>query len=368
MKYYIISGEASGDLHGSNLIKELSFLDEKAEYRVWGGDLMQEQGAEVVKHYRDLAFMGFIEVVQNLGTIMKNISFCKSDILSYNPDVVIFIDYPGFNLKIAEFAKKAGFKVFYYISPSLWAWNKSRIKIIRKYIDRMFVILPFEKPFYKELNYEVDFVGHPLLDSLTKLKGDFKEFCSENGLSEKKIIAILPGSRKQELKRMLPVMLSLCEYYSEYQFVIGGAPGLEADLYASYFKENKLPVIFEQTQRLLANATAAVVTSGTATLEAALFKVPEVVCYKGGAISYIIAKMLAKVDYISLPNLIMEKEIVKELIQKTMTLKNVKKELDNILYNKSYYSGMISNFDLLEEKLGGKGASKKTAEKIIAYL
>ena len=368
MKYYIISGEPSGDLHGSNLIKELKVLDPKAEFRAWGGELMLSQGADIVKHYRDLAFMGFVEVIQNLRTILRNISFCKKDIAGYTPDVVILIDYPGFNLRIAEFAKKSGFKVFYYISPTLWAWRKSRIKIIRKYVDRMFVILPFEKPFYKSLDYEVDFIGHPLLDSIKDITKDSDNLRSEFQLSDKRIITLLPGSRTQEIKRMLPVILELCDYYPDFQFVIGGAPVFDKDFYLSFCGKKQIEIIFGRTHDLLAISYAALVTSGTATLEAALFNVPEVVCYQGGAVSFFIAKMLANVDYISLPNLIMEKKVVTELIQKDMNFLRLKNELDKIIIDKKQRNEMLENFDLLRDKLGGKGASKKLAEKIFNYL
>jgi len=368
MKYYIISGEPSGDLHGSNLMKELKLFDTSAEFRVWGGDLMEKEGGKLAKHYRDLAFMGFVEVVQNLRTILKNISYCKNDISDYNPDVVILIDYPGFNLRIAKYAKLSGYKVCYYISPSIWAWRKSRIKIIRKYIDRMYVILPFEKQFYQKLNYDVEFVGHPLLDSIKTKREKITNLGSYSINNKKKIIAILPGSRKQEIKRMLPVMLELCQYYPGYQFVIAGAPGITKSYYLTYIKDLNVPVVFDSMHELLSKAVAAIVTSGTATLEAAIFKVPEVVCYKGGAISYMIARMIVTVDYISLPNLIMEKEIVKELIQKSMTVNKIKTELDALLFDNEYRNEMLISFDQLEYKLGGKGASRKLAQKITGFL
>ncbi|HEY9114676.1 MAG TPA: lipid-A-disaccharide synthase, partial [Bacteroidales bacterium] len=280
MKYYIIAGEASGDLHASNLIKEIKKNDNEAEFRAWGGDLMQKQGITLVKHYRDLAFMGFVEVLLNLRTILKNISFCKNDILEYQPDVLILVDYPGFNLRIAEFAKKKGFKVVYYISPQVWAWKKSRVHTIKKVVDKMLVILPFEEDFYKKYDYQVDFVGHPLLDVLQQEASCSKEdFLNKNSLPRKPIIALLPGSRKQEVQKMLEQMLKITPHFEEYQFVVAGVDTISKDVYSEILKNSPARVVLNQTHDLLHFAEAALVTSGTATLETALIEVPEVVCY-----------------------------------------------------------------------------------------
>ncbi len=364
MKYYIIAGEASGDMHAANLMKELKKLDASAQFRCWGGDKMKEQGAELVKHYRDLAFMGFTEVLMNLKTILRNIDFCKKDILSYKPDVVILVDYPGFNLRIAEFAKTNGFKVFYYISPQVWAWKESRVNKIRRFVDRMFVILPFEKDFYKKHNYEVDFVGHPLLDALDPTSAA----ADKNPYSGKPVIALLPGSRKQEIAVKLPLMLSVIDEFKDHQFIIAGAPSVPEAFYKEIIGNKNVSIVFNQTHELLMDAYAALVTSGTATLETALFEVPEVVCYKGGKVSYYIARSLVNVKYISLVNLIMDKEIVKELIQNDLTTKNITEELKKIVYDQNKRAEMKNNFLQLKEKLGGKGASARTASLMFAAL
>ena len=371
MKYYIISGEASGDLHGANLMKEIFSIDTNADIHFWGGNLMSEQGGTLIKHYKDLAFMGFLEVVLNLRTIMRNIKFCKQNILDFNPDIVIFIDYPGFNLRIAEFAKNNNFKTFYYISPQIWAWKEGRIKSIKKYIDKMFVILPFEKSFYKKHNFNVDFVGHPLLDAIeNNFKTNFtsSEFINKNNLCDKPIISLLPGSRTQEIKAKLPIMLSVVKYYPNYQFVIAGAPALNEEYYKQFITEKNVKIVYNKTYDLLKLSDAALVTSGTATLEAALFEVPEVVCYKSSEISYQIAKRIVKIKYISLVNLIMDKEIVKELIQHNLTEQNLKNELDKILTDAEHIKNLRQNYKNLKQKLGGGGASKKVAELMIGYL
>lgn len=368
MKYYIIAGEASGDLHASNLMRELKVLDTAAAFRFWGGDMMKEQGGELVRHYKELAFMGFTEVIINLRTILRNIEFCKKDILNYKPDVLILVDYPGFNLRIAEFAKKNGIKVYYYISPQVWAWKQSRVHHIKKFVDRMFVILPFEKEFYKKFDYAVDFVGHPLLDALEqrkKTRDSFPDFIKKNGLDERPIVAILPGSRKQEIEKMLPVMAKMSSAFPKYQFVVAGVSTQQKDFYASLAGKYELKYLFGKTYDLLEQSTAALVTSGTATLETALFGIPEVVCYKGGAISFQIAKMLVKVDYISLVNLIMGKEVVKELIQNEFNEASVKAELGKLLNQPDYRKAMMAYLNELRNKLGGAGASKKTAELIV---
>jgi len=361
MKYYIIAGEASGDLHGSNLMKELYKQDKDANIRFWGGDLMQNVGGTLVKHYRDLAFMGFVEVLFNLKTILGNIKFCKKDIMEFNPDVIIFIDYPGFNMRIAKWAKENNIRTHYYISPQIWAWKENRIKDIKRDIDKMYVILPFEKSFYEDKhNYPVQFVGHPLIDAIhNQVPVDPSSFRKENNLNEKPIIALLPGSRKQEITKMLSIMLSVVDDFPEYQFVIAGAPSQEFSFYENF--------ITNATYDLLKITTAALVTSGTATLETALFKVPEVVCYKGSWASYQIAKRIITLKYISLVNLIMDEEVVTELIQDNLTTKNIKQELNKIL-EPEYRKKLLKKYDLLEEKLGGIGASKKTAQLIISDL
>ncbi|MCV9931511.1 lipid-A-disaccharide synthase [Flavobacterium sp. LS1R47] len=369
MKYYIIAGEASGDLHGSNLMKALYKEDPNAEIRFWGGDLMQKTGGTLVKHYRELAFMGFIEVIFNLKTILSNISFCKKDILQFKPDVLIFIDYPGFNMRIAKWAKALNYKTHYYISPQIWAWKESRITSIKHDIDKMFVILPFEKSFYEDKHhFPVEFVGHPLIDAIhNQPPFDEVTFRKENNLSEKPIIAILPGSRKQEITKMLSVMLSVVNDFKEYQFVIAGAPSQDYSFYQHFVTNDNIKFVSNKTYALLQSSTAALVTSGTATLETALFKVPEVVCYKGSWASYQIAKRIITLKYISLVNLIMDKEVVTELIQDDCSPKRIKEELAKLL-EPNYRKTLLHSYDLLEEKLGGIGASEKTARLIVADL
>ncbi len=365
MKYYIIAGEASGDLHASNLMKAIKQKDQNAEFRFWGGDLMQKQGGTLVKHYRDLAFMGFLEVIQNLKTILNNIKICKKDIQEYKPDMLILVDYPGFNLRIAKFAKELGIKVIYYISPQLWAWKEGRVETIKKYVDEMMVILPFEKDFYKKHQVEAHFVGHPLLDAIEGLQPvDIQKFKSENNLNEKEIIALLPGSRKQEVTKMLELMLSVRSYFTDYQFVIAGAPSLEKDFYEQ-FVDADVHFVSNKTYDLLRSSKAALVTSGTATLETALLNIPEVVCYRGSQISYEIGKRLIKnIKYISLVNLIMDKEVVTELIQNELTKENLVKELNKIL-NTEKRTQVLNDYEILRSKLGGSGASNNAAEIIV---
>ncbi|ASW75777.1 lipid-A-disaccharide synthase [Chryseobacterium piperi] len=365
MKYYIIAGEASGDLHGSNLMKALKSKDPDAEFRFWGGDLMAQQGGTLVKHYRDLAFMGFLEVAMNLKTILNNIKYCKEDIKNHKPDVLILVDYPGFNLRIAKFAKELGIKVIYYISPQLWAWKEGRVEIIKKYVDEMLVILPFEEDFYKKHGVHSHFVGHPLLDAISSLQNiDPENFKKENGFNEKEIIALLPGSRKQEVEKMLEMMLSVRPYFENYQFVIAGAPSLPKEFYQKYVDDN-VHFVSNRTYDLLRCSKAALVTSGTATLETALLNVPEVVCYRGSTISYAIAKRLVKnIKYISLVNLIMDREVVKELIQNDLNTENLVKELKMVLEGEKR-SQVLSDYELLREKLGGSGASDHAAEVIL---
>jgi lipid-A-disaccharide synthase len=370
MKYYIIAGEASGDLHGSNLMKALVKQDLHAEFRFWGGDLMQDVNDSLVKHYKDLAFMGFLEVVMNLRTITKNLSFCKQDIESYKPDVIIFIDYPGFNLRIAKWAKQKGYKTHYYISPQIWAWKENRIDDIKRDVDQMYVILPFEKKFYEEKHsYPVHFVGHPLIDAISNRNQiDEYEFRASHELSEKPIIALLPGSRKQEIRKMLSTMLSVVNDFPAYQFVIAGAPSQEYSFYEEFITNPNVHFVSNKTYDLLSVSTAAIVTSGTATLEAALFKVPEVVGYKSSWLSYQIGKRLVKhIKYISLVNLIMDKEVVTELIQDDFNAQNLKKELTKILDTFERTKFFISYYEL-EKALGGKGASSKVAKLIYESL
>jgi len=368
LKYYIIAGEASGDLHASNLMKELKLKDPQAEFRFWGGDLMQAQGGTLVKHYRDLAFMGFAEVVMNLRTILGNISVAKKDIETYKPDAVILVDYPGFNLRIAEFVKSLGIKVYYYISPQIWAWKTGRVHKIKKVVDKMFVILPFEEEFYQRYDYKVDFVGNPLLDSLNNLPEiDEQQFRKDNNLDERPIIALLPGSRTQEIKVKLPLMLSVEKDFPDYQFVVAGAPSQPIENYKK-IAGNDLKIVENKTYDLLRVSHAALVTSGTATLETALLKVPEVVCYKGNAISYEIGKRVVKnIRFISLVNLIMDEEVVKELIQYDLTYENIKRELDLIL-NSPKREKIMKSYEELYHKLGGIGASESTASLIIDDL
>jgi lipid-A-disaccharide synthase len=368
MKYYVIAGEASGDLQASNLIKELKNFDQRAEFRCWGGDLMQQQGATLVKHYKELAFMGVEDVLKNIRTIFKNISFCKEDIKNYKPDVVILVDYPGFNMKIAKWAKANNIKVYYYISPKIWAWNQKRVYKIKKIIDKMFVILPFEKDFYAKFNYPVDYVGHPLLDVIdpNQVETDFATFCNKYQLNDKPIIALLPGSRKQEISAMLSIMLTVVEKFPNYQFVIAGAPSQPLSFYKQFITNN-ISIIENKTYDLLSHSKAALVVSGTATLETALFKVPQVVCYKTGWLFYHLAKMVVKIKFISLVNLIADREVAKELIQNELNTSNLTNELSRIV-DGDFRKEQLKAYDEIHIKLGGKGASKRAAKLIVDYL
>ncbi len=371
MKYYIISGEASGDLHGSNLIRELKKLDHSANMRCWGGDLMQQQGVTIAKHYRDLAFMGFAEVLMNIRTIKKNIDFCKKDLLAFKPDVLILIDYPGFNLRIAKYAHRHGIKVFYYISPSVWAWKESRVKLIKAVVDKMFVILPFEQTFYQKHHYHVDFAGHPLLDALeneTNKITSFTEFVNENKLSGKPLIAILPGSRKQEIAAMLPIMTGVVDKFPEYEFVIAGAPSLPLSYYQEFTRDPSVKIIFDKTYEILHHAHSGLIKSGTSTLEAALLNVPQVVCYKANPISIWIGRRLVKIKFFSLVNLIMNREVVKELLQEEMNETTLELELKKVTDNTIERKKLLAEYDLLKNMLGGGGASKRLAELMYGYL
>lgn len=370
MKYYIIAGEASGDLHGSNLIKELKKKNASAVFRCWGGDKMQANGAVLVKHYKDLAFMGFAEVLQNLPTIMRNLSFCKQDISSYKPDALILIDYPGFNLRIAEWAKKQGFKIIYYISPQLWAWKEGRIKKIKEFVDKMLVILPFEKEFYASHQYRVEYVGHPLVEVIDEFKKNNPGGLEIDTKKSKGIIALLPGSRKQEILKKLPVMLEVSKQFADYEFIVAKAPGLEDEFYTGLLnKYQNVSSISNKTYELLNVADAALVTSGTATLETALFGVPEVICYKGSSISYAIAKRLVKIKYIGLVNLIMDKLVVKELIQHEMNVKNLVAELNDLLNNAQRRQQLNVDYAELKRLLSAGGhASANAAAEIGLFL
>lgn len=367
MKFYIIAGEASGDLHGANLSMALVRKNGNIKMRGWGGDKMQAAGVDVVKHFRELAFMGFIEVLMNLRTIMRNMRMCKSDIENFQPDALVLIDYPGFNLRIAEWAHKKGIRVFYYISPQVWAWKQNRVYKIKKCVDRMFAVLPFEKEFYSRFGYDVEFVGHPLLDAIEQLKHEEgkTDFRSTFHLSEKPIVALLPGSRKQEIAAMLPLMLQVRASLPGHQFVIAGAPGQEENYYTRFLAGSDFKIVFGHTYELLQEASAALVTSGTATLETALFRVPQVVCYKGSRISYFIAKRLVKVKYISLVNLILDRMAVRELIQHDLTAENLRSELRKISLNETARTQILADYSELHTRLGGTGASERVAKAML---
>ncbi|TMI96297.1 MAG: lipid-A-disaccharide synthase [Bacteroidetes bacterium] len=376
MKYYIIAGEASGDLHGSNLIRELKKHDHSARVRCWGGDKMEQAGAELVKHYRDLAFMGFAEVAKNLGTILQNLKFCKQDILQFNPDALILIDYPGFNLRIARWAKQHGLKVIYYISPQVWAWKEDRVRSMKKNIDKMIVIIPFEKDYFKnKWNWNVEYVGHPLVEVIESYKSGVgsEESTKRNSpltTHHSPLIALLPGSRKQEIAKKLPIMLEVSRSFPDHQFVVAEAPSVEDEFYQNFTKDySNVSAVKNQTYDLLMQARAALVTSGTATLETALFGVPEVVCYKGSSISYQIAKRVIKVKYISMVNLIMNKPVVKELIQHDLTVEKLKHELHELLTNEKRIAEMNKDYAELKKILSGRGnASANAAKSIVDFL
>lgn len=370
MKYFLIAGEASGDLHGSNLMRGLKLVDTNAQFRYFGGDFMQEQGGELVMHYRHGAFMGIWEVVKNLGTISKNLKICKSDIAQWNPDVVILIDYAGFNLKIAEFVKTLNIPVFYYISPKVWVWKESRVKKIKKLVDRMFVIFPFEVDFYKKHHYEAFFAGNPLIDAIEEklpTLPDAVTFRNQNNLPDQPIIALVPGSRKQEIELCLPEMLKAVENYPQYQVIIAGAPSMSIADYKKIIGNKNVPVLFGKTYAILRNAKVAVVTSGTATLETALLDVPQVVCYKTSAITYNIGRHFVKIKFFSLVNIIMDKEVVKELLQYNLP-ENISNELDKLLHNENYRKSMLENYSQLRSLCGGAGASRRVAAKMTEEL
>ncbi|MDC0249301.1 lipid-A-disaccharide synthase [Flavobacteriales bacterium] len=359
MRLYIVTGEPSGDLHAANLVRELKLFNSSINIRAWGGERLISEGVEIVKHIKDTAFMGLWHVLKNLNTIKENLTYCKQDILEYKPDAIILVDYPGFNLKIAQFGKQHGIKVFYYISPKVWAWNRSRVNKIKRYVDELLVIFPFEVDFYKKNGMEVTYVGNPLLDEISK--GNFR-FTYQ---TEKPIIALLPGSRKQEIETMLPEMLKVAEKYPNYQFVVAATNTFNKEYYQSFIKGTNAGLVFDETYGLLSNATAAVITSGTASLEAALFKVPQVVCYKTNWITYILAKNLIKIRFLSLVNILMDKLIVKELIQVDFNKINIKEELDILLGERDK---ILTDYDKLSDLLNKKGASKNAAEFIIESI
>jgi len=367
MKYFIIVGEASGDLHGANLIKEIIAKDKDAEFQFWGGDLMIEAaGKNAEKHIKELAIMGFLEVIVKLSTIKKNFNDCKQQIIAFNPDALIMIDYPGFNLRIAPFAKENNIKTFYYISPKAWAWKQKRVFKIKKYIDVLFTILPFETEFYKQFDYDVTYVGNPLMDAIDSYKKQDAQIVKSE--SEKPIIAILPGSRDQEIKRLLPLMIELADSYDNYEFIIAGAPNFDESYYSQFFKKKEYRLLFDKTYSILESAEAAIVTSGTATLETALFNIPQVVCYKANEVSYQIAKRLVKVKYMSLVNLILDREAVAELLQDDYNINRLTIEFDSIVKGGNKRSEIIEDYKELLEKVGDAGASKRVAEGIVSGI
>lgn len=368
MKYYLIAGEPSGDLHGANLIQELRKQDTQAQIRAWGGDLMEQAGATLAKHYRDLAFMGVWEVIKNLGAIRQNFKFCHQDITAFKPDVLIFIDYSGFNLRVAKWTKEQGYRNVYYISPQVWATRAKRVHKIKECIDQMLVILPFEEAFYQKYDYAVQYVGHPLLDIIQN-REKVTDFRSKNKLDERPIVALLPGSRKQEISSMLPVMLAAANGLDKYQFVIAVAPAQSLGFYATFLGDNtNIRLLEDQTYDLLQHSRVALVTSGTATLETALFGVPQVVCYRAGQLMYQIVKRIIQVDYIAIVNLIMNKEIVKELIQNDLTEKQLKDNLVLLLEDEATRNNTLKNYEILYEKLGTAGAARQAATQILEGL
>ncbi|NOR74067.1 MAG: lipid-A-disaccharide synthase [Draconibacterium sp.] len=371
MKYYLIAGEASGDLHGSNLLKELAVADTDAQFRYFGGDLMQSVGGDLVKHYREMAFMGFLDVLLNIRTIKRNMEFCKKDLLQFKPDVLILIDYPGFNLRIAEFAKSNNIKVFYYISPKLWAWKEFRVKKIKAFVDEMFTIFPFETEFYARHNFKVNYVGNPLMDSISNYKKTITtkaEFFEKNSLDNRSVVVIMAGSRIKEIKRVLPTMVKVTEGLSNFQFVIAGVKNIEKNVYDEIIGDKDISIIFDQTYDLLSHAHTALVTSGTAALETALFNVPQVVLYKmeGGLfIDMIMRNFVLKTNWVSLPNIILQKGAILELIQKDLTVKKVSSELNKLLFDNNYREIMLKHYSRLNKLMGEPGCSKRAAEKMV---
>ncbi|MDO8952769.1 MAG: lipid-A-disaccharide synthase [Draconibacterium sp.] len=374
MKYYLVAGEASGDLHGSNLMKELKLADANAEFRYFGGDLMQAVGGELVKHYREMAFMGLVNVFLNLKTINRNMKFCKVDLLQFQPDVLILIDYPGFNLRIAEFAKQNNIKVFYYISPKIWAWKEYRVKKIKQVVDRMFTIFPFETEFYRKHNFEVEYVGNPTLDSIAEFRTKAlskKEFFEKNRLDNRPVVALLAGSRVHEVKHLLPLMVNIAEQFQDFQFIIAGVSTIDLEVYNKYIQNKPVKLIFGQTYDILNNAHTALVASGTASLETALFYVPQTVIYKmegGWLVDVIMRNFVLKPIAVSLPSIIMNKIIIKEFIQVEMTLKNVKAEMEKLLFDENYRTKILTDYIRLKELMGESGSSKRAALKMVGLL
>jgi lipid-A-disaccharide synthase len=368
MRYYLIAGEASGDLHGSNLIKNLKKIDSQAQFRGFGGDLMKEAGAEICLHIKKMSFIGIWEVLKNLKTINKNFELCREDLLKYKPDALILIDYPGFNLKMAEFARMNGIKTLYYIAPKVWASRKSRIKRIQKNVDRLYTILPFEEKYFEDLNVKAEYTGNPLMDAISSfIPVSDEEFYSKNQISRKPIIALLSGSRKMEISHCLPEMLKAGKYFPDYQFIVAGAPSIKPEYYNHFMAGSDVKIVFNQTYELLNRASAAIVVSGTATLETALFKIPEVVIYKVSTPTYIIGKPFVRIRYFSLVNIIMGGEVVKEFLQFRLS-RNIKKELQKILNDTDYRQKMLASFDDLIRKVGKSGASERAAKSMYQFL
>ncbi|RPD50445.1 lipid-A-disaccharide synthase [Hymenobacter sediminis] len=367
MKYYLIAGERSGDFHAANLMRELRQQDPQAEFRCWGGDMMQEAGGELVHHYQEMAIMGFWEAATSILKFRGYLKECQRDLLDYKPDVVILVDYAGFNMRIAKFAKANGLKVFYYISPKIWAWNQSRVHKVKALVDKMFVILPFEEEFYQRFDYKVDYIGNPTADAVAEHRNS-EDFYERNNLDPlRPIIAVLPGSRKQEIEEMLYEMVAILPPFLDYQFIVAGVDNLDRNYYAN-FERNNVRILFDQTYDLLAHATAALVTSGTATLETALFDVPQVVCYRTSAVSYSIGKAVIKVPYISLVNLIAGKEVVKELIQGDFNARNLVTELKKITADEEFIAQQKADYAKIREKLGQQRAAEKAAKLMVGYL
>lgn len=369
MKYYIIAGEASGNLHGSNLMKSLKMVDPVSEFRFMGGDLMTAQGGKLVMHYRNMAYMG-LDAIFHLKTVLQRMKFCKNDIISWRPDVIILIDFAGFNLPIAEFAHNKGIKTFYYISPKVWAWKESRVKKLKKFVDKIFVILPFEVGYFKKFQIDVEYHGNPLVDAIHEFqakKSDFNTFIKNNNLDERPIIAIVAGSRFGEIKRLLPEMIKAIGDKIEYQLVIAGAPAIPLDFYKKFIAGHNIKIVFGQTYELISNSTLAIVTSGTATLETAMLKTPEVVVFKTHPITYFIGRSLVKIEFFSLVNLIMQRQVVKELLQFHLA-DNILKEVDKIITNDLYREKMLHDFDTIERMLGKQGVSDRIAQKMATLL
>ncbi|MCW3807730.1 lipid-A-disaccharide synthase [Plebeiibacterium marinum] len=374
MNYYIIAGEPSGDLHASNLMKAIKEEDTNCNFRFWGGDLMSEVGGDMVRHYKDTAYMGIKEVIVNLGKIKANFKLCKSDLLKYKPDVLILVDYPGFNLRMAEFAHKNGIKVYYYISPKIWAWNTGRVKKIKAYVDKMYTILPFETDFYKAYNVPIEYVGNPVLDAIDNRKNkneSLETFLKRNNLDSRPIVALLAGSRQQELNNVLPIMLLMVKHFPQFQFIIAGAPSFTINDYEPFIKDLDVKVVFNQTYELAQQAHGALVTSGTATLETALLDCPQIVCYKmwgGKTITKLVKRFILKVKYISLVNLIVNKEAVKEIIQDDLNENNVKAELGKLLNDQDYRINIFNHYNDLHKIMGKPGTSSRAAKLMISAL